>query len=153
MEKHMWLPNLLLSVEAQPWCSSAVVQASGPGKWERQVSPHLTHKDHSQWHLPFPRLTKGQAPTSLSSLFLVTTMWLTLVTPSTEAYQVPLSMGLPRQEYWSWQYSWQKWVAISSSRGSSWPRGQTRVSWLAGGFFPAEPPGWALWRHYLTWSS
>ena len=32
-------------------------------------------------------------------------------------------------------------VAISFSRGSSQPRNQTRVSWLAGGFFTTEPPG------------
>ena len=28
-----------------------------------------------------------------------------------------------------------EWVAILFSRGSSWPRDQTRVSWIAGGFF------------------
>ena len=34
-----------------------------------------------------------------------------------------------------------KWVAISSSRGSSQPRNQTHISCIAGGFFTAEPPG------------
>ena len=37
-----------------------------------------------------------------------------------------------------------EWVAISSSRGSSWPRNQTHVpciSCIAGGFFTAEPRG------------
>ena len=34
-----------------------------------------------------------------------------------------------------------KWVAISSSRGSSQARDQTHVSCIAGGFFTAEPPG------------
>ena len=33
------------------------------------------------------------------------------------------------------------WVAISFSRGSSWPRARTCVSCLAGGFFTTEPPG------------
>ena len=33
-----------------------------------------------------------------------------------------------------------EWVAISFSRGSSWPRGQTQIC-LVGGFFTAEPPG------------
>ena len=33
-----------------------------------------------------------------------------------------------------------EWVAVSFSRGSSWPRDQTYVSCLAGGFFPNEPP-------------
>ena len=34
-----------------------------------------------------------------------------------------------------------EWVAISSSRGPSWPSNQTRASQAAGGFFTAKPPG------------
>ena len=34
-----------------------------------------------------------------------------------------------------------EWVAISFSRGSSWPRDQTWVSWIVGGFLTTEPPG------------
>ena len=34
-----------------------------------------------------------------------------------------------------------EWVDTSSSRGSSWPKDQTWVSCLAGGFFTPEPPG------------
>ena len=37
-----------------------------------------------------------------------------------------------------------EWVAMPSSRGSSWPRDQTWVSWfscIVGGFFTAEPLG------------
>ena len=44
-----------------------------------------------------------------------------------------------------------EWVAMSSSRGSSQPRDQTRVSWIsciAGRFFPTEPPTGRWW-----WSS
>ena len=45
-------------------------------------------------------------------------------------------MGFPKQE---------SWRGISYSRGSSdpgvWPRGQTRISWLAGRFSTTEPPG------------
>ena len=33
------------------------------------------------------------------------------------------------------------WVAMPSSRGSSWPRDRTRAFCLAGGFFTGEPPG------------
>ena len=33
-----------------------------------------------------------------------------------------------------------EWVAISFSRGSSWPRNQTHVSFTAGRFFTTEPP-------------
>ena len=46
-----------------------------------------------------------------------------------------ISMGLPRQEYWL------KWVAISFSGGSSWPKDRTQVTCIAGGFFTVEPPG------------
>ena len=39
-----------------------------------------------------------------------------------------------------------EWVAISFSRGSSWPSDRTRVSCIAGRFFTI----WALWcRYYL----
>ena len=39
-----------------------------------------------------------------------------------------------------------EWVTISYSRGSSWPRDQTCVSCIAGGFFTAELWGQPLWR-------
>ena len=39
------------------------------------------------------------------------------------AFQAPLSMGFSRQEYL-------EWVAVYSSRGSSWPRDQTQTSIL-----------------------
>ena len=51
------------------------------------------------------------------------------VTPWTVALQALLSMGFSRQD------SPGKWVAISSSRGSSQPRDRTRVSCMVGGFF------------------
>ena len=34
-----------------------------------------------------------------------------------------------------------EWVAVPSSRGSSWPRDRTCDSYIAGIFFTAEPPG------------
>ena len=58
-----------------------------------------------------------------------------LVPQWTVAHQVPLSVGFSRQEYWSG-------AAISSSRGSSRPRGiEPRSPALAGGSFTTEPPG------------
>ena len=44
-----------------------------------------------------------------------------------------------------------QWVALPSSRGSSWPRDQTRVSsssCIVGGFFTTEPPGKPLCLQY-----
>ena len=51
-----------------------------------------------------------------SHVWLCVTLW-------TIAYQVPLSMGFFRQEYWSR-------VAMPSSRESSWPRDRTRFCLL-----------------------
>ena len=56
------------------------------------------------------------------------------LTPRTAARQAPLSLGLSRQEDWGG-------LLCPSSRGSSQPRDQTRVSCIAGGFFTTEPPG------------
>ena len=39
-----------------------------------------------------------------------------------------------------------EWVAISSSRGFSWPKDRTWVSCIAGRFLPSEPPGKPTWR-------
>ena len=54
-----------------------------------------------------------------------------------------------------------EWVAIFFSRGSSWPRDQTWISCLAGGFFPngffprwryqASPWACHLWLHLAKW--
>ena len=56
-----------------------------------------------------------------------------------------------------------KWVAISFSKGSSWARDQTRISYMAGRFFTAESTGkpsttfsvpldsvhiWFKWHHH-----
>ena len=49
----------------------------------------------------------------LSRVWLFAALW-------TVARQAPLSMGFPRQD--------NKWVAISSSRESSWPKDWTCVS-------------------------
>ena len=56
------------------------------------------------------------------------------VAPWTGACQAPLSMGFPRQEYWS---------GLSCPPPGDLPdsRDQTHVSYIAGGFFTAEPPG------------
>ena len=64
----------------------------------------------------------------------------TLATPWTVAHQAPLSMGFPRQEYWS--------GLPCPSPGDLSKSGVEPVSpALAGGFFTSEPPGrpWT-WR-------
>ena len=60
------------------------------------------------------------------SLLFVAMSSLTLfVTPWAVVCQAPLSMGFPRQEYWS---VFQEWVTISLSKRSSQPRDQNCVS-------------------------
>ena len=64
----------------------------------------------------------------MRDLCLVTQWCPTLVTPWTISRQAPLSMG-------TLQVRILEWVAMPSSRGSSQPRDQTKVSHIAGGFF------------------
>ena len=56
------------------------------------------------------------------------------VTPWIVAYQVPLSMGFPRQEYWSG-------LPFPSPGELPDPGIEPESPALAGGFFTAEPPG------------
>ena len=56
------------------------------------------------------------------------------VTPWIVAYQVPLSMGFPRQEYWSG-------LPFPSPGELPDPGIEPESRALAGGFFTAEPPG------------
>ena len=61
------------------------------------------------------------------------------LTSWTVTCQAPLSMGSSRKGYW-------EWVAISYSRGSSWPRDQTHdscTSWVS---------WWSLY-HWTTWEA
>ena len=52
-----------------------------------------------------------------------------------------------------------EWIAIPFSRGSSWPRNQTGISWIAGGFFTSwatreasiEIITWFLSFNLLIW--
>ena len=54
-------------------------------------------------------------------------------TPWTAAYPAPLSMGFPRQEYWS--------RLLFPSPGALPDPGMEPGSPLASGFFTTEPPG------------
>ena len=55
------------------------------------------------------------------------------VTPCTVSFQAPLSVGFPRQEYWSG-------LPFPSPGDLPDPRIEP-FSYIAGGFFTAEPPG------------
>ena len=55
-------------------------------------------------------------------------------TPRTAALQAPLSMGFPRQEYWSW-------LPFPPPGDLPNPGIELTFPALAGGFFTTEPPG------------
>jgi len=65
---------------------------------------------------------------------LVDKSCLTLYTPWTVARQSPLSIGFPRQEYWSG-------LLFPSSGALPGPGMELPSPSLAGGFFTTEPPG------------
>ena len=58
----------------------------------------------------------------------------TLATPWTEAHQASLSMGFPRQEYWSG-------LPFASPGDLPDPGIKLKFPELAGGFFTTESPG------------
>ena len=81
---------------------------------------------------------------SLICCCLVAKSYLTLLQPMDYIPPVSSVHGIS-------QASLQQWVAISFSRGSSWPMDQTRVSCTAGGFFTAKPTGKPIsWIHLLA---
>ena len=64
------------------------------------------------------------------------------MTSWTVAFHVPLSMGFPRQEYWSG-------LSFSSPRDLPYAGIEPVSLVLAGGFFITEPPGKELISHLL----
>ena len=66
---------------------------------------------------------------------LVAKSCLPLMTPWTKACQAPLSMGFPRQEYWSGL------PFPPPGDLPNWPRDQTHISCTVDRLFTTEPPG------------
>ena len=71
---------------------------------------------------------------NLLFLFSHQVVYDSFATPWTVAQQVPLSIGFPRQEYWSG-------LPFSSPRDLPDPGIELTFLALAGGFFITEPPG------------
>ena len=100
---------------------------------------HISHIFSSHTLLPL----EAKNPFSLSYHFSAHLLLLffshlimsdSFVTPWTVAPQVPLSMGFPRQEYWSG-------LPFPSSGDLPDPEIKPMSPALAGGFFTNEPPG------------
>ena len=125
----------------------------------KEVSALLTQKfpckltldpslQSSSWFSAMPEWLKPLGPSWFSAVPMVCVRYIASVmsdsaTPWIVAHQAPLSLGFSRQEYWIQNTG----VAIPSSRGSSWPKGPTHISWgscIADGFFTTEPLGKAL---------
>ena len=96
---------------------SVEISSLQPHPLQGKFSPgRRPHRD-TPWtcpKIPATELTPEQRTPSCCCL--VGQSCLTLATPRTVAHQAPLSMGFPRQEYWSG-------LPFSSSRGSSQPWG------------------------------
>ena len=67
----------------------------------------------------------------------------TVATPWTVARQAPLSMGFPRQEYWSG-------FPFPSLGDLLYPGTELKSPALAGRFFTTEPPGKPMMEYYLA---
>ena len=114
--------------------------------------------DKQMSHLKFRRHGWGDLPLPFSSRLPCCYY---LVTKSCPTLCDPMDYSLPGSSvHGIIQARILEWGAISSSRGSSWPRDSTHVSCLAGRFFPGEsesrsvvsdslwPFGW-----YTPWNS
>ena len=90
-----------------------------------------------RWKRPFPRITAAKCCMHAHSCLIL--------------YD-PMDYSPPGSStHGIFQARILKWVAISSSRGSSQPRDQTWVSCIAGGFFTTELPG-KCWHVGKFWS-
>ena len=67
-------------------------------------------------------------------------------TPRTVAHQAPLSVGFPRQEYWSG-------LPFPSPRNLPDPGIEPMCPALAGRFFIAEPPGKPLYENTIIYKN
>ena len=117
--------------------ASELFQRERKWKWQSLSCVQLlvTRELHSPWNSP------GQS-TGVDSLFLLQGIFPTQGS----------NPGLPHCRLFLYQLSHKgsprllEWVAYPFSSGSSWPRNQTRVSCMAGGFFTnwtiREAPRW-----------
>jgi len=105
---------LLLAPWPWPWCPSLSVLhgpivATGLWSWFSQnAPPSLSDR--------FPFLSPSSVLSHFSHVLLFATPW-------TVAYHAPLSMGILQTRIL-------EWVAMRSSRGSSWPRNRTSISYV-----------------------
>ena len=151
---HGWLPGSLGVLSHDPH--------SGTDHRKARWTPGLSNKPHPPTHLHKQndntpdvstgfyglflrdfRVWSGEGGTDWVGIFLsfcvlsyFSHVWL-FATHWTVAHQAPLFKGFLQARIL-------EWVAMPSSRGSFWPRGQTLVSCIScieGGFFITEPQG------------
>ena len=108
--------------------------------------------DYSLWRLLWPG-HQGLIPSwySFNSQFQKTVCW---VAQSCPTLCGPMDCSLPGSSvHGILQPRIVEWVAMPSSRGSSWLRGQTQVSCIAGRFSTVWATGEALRKSLDTWST
>ena len=78
---------------SHPWMTVSLVSAVTPQKHHQRL-----HTAGVEWSRDFSKMTQ----LLINILFcLVTKLWPILASPQTVALPAPVSMGFPRQEYWS----------------------------------------------------
>ena len=104
-----------------------------------QAPPPMGFSRQEYWSgVPLPSLKVGSlahnsGDTVLHKCLVLSHVWL-LVAPWTTAGQAPLSMGFPKQEYWSG-------LPFPLPKDLPDPGIKPTSPVLAGGFFTTEPPG------------
>ena len=104
--------------------NSVRLYIGGAPKSLQMVIAAMKLKDFTPWKESYDRPSESKVTQSCP----------TLVNPWTVAYQVPLSTGFPRQEYWSG-------LPFSSTRDLPDPGTEPGSPTMQADSLPSEPPG------------
>ena len=140
----------------QPWgaaggsmlCPTGIADAKSPGwGWFKQAWGEKQSRRAEQTGARTDELAEGRA--DLTAWGRNLTCKESEVTQDCPTLCEPMDCSLPGSSiHGIFQARILEWVAISFSRGSSWPRNWTQVSHIAGRHLPSEPPGnpWCKYR-------
>ena len=93
------------------------------------------------WCIPFPIWNQSVVPCPVLTVLSLHFFCLCFVVSRVQLWN-SMESSLPGSSiHGTFQERILEWMAISYSRGSSWPRDQTCISCIAGGFSTVEPSG------------